>query len=802
MNPETTSQIESLQTVSVADAPAYFALVDEDGVILASNKLWQYGANDGHDLKTQLDLEERAHELMLTKIYEVANSQLPVMFDAFAPAILGRHWARILVWETEADIFAICITQVRNTLPQDSVPEAITNVERVLENTADSIAVFDETLKVRFATGIISDFLGVTVNEYMGRDVLDFVYTEDQAKVAAVIGDVMTKPEAHVRVTFRSQHSDGSTPWLEAIATNLLEDPVVRGVLVSLHDITELVEVTEEAAAANAALATEKARYEALARFTPTGVFELDENLNITYANDRFRSIAGHHLANNPNWNFIDARDRSALLEKLKGVERGEHAQTTVRSISSHGEIHWVTFRADRSADGQIIGTLEDDTQVIKRQSELEYRAGHDDLTQLPNREHLMTLIDEILHADESIAVLFIDLDHFKDINDVLGHHYGDQVLVEVAKRIQRTVRPGDLVGRMHGDEFLVVGRQISAETEAVALAERIIAAIGKPDPTNPSRPSVTASIGVALTHGSTFQDTFESYTLLADADIAMYEAKVKGGARVSIFNNDLALRSSERLRIRSDLRRAISDDELVMYYQPVVELSSGKIVRNEALIRWNHPTQGLLTPGRFMPDIERSPLMEELGAWIMHQVIHDITKHDDALPVNVNISPQQLVDNDFASDLLKMLELHDFDPHHLALEVTELVRLSEYGEVQLRVLRESGCRIVVDDFGSGFSSLAYLQRFEFDQVKIDGSFVEQIDTDPVQQAIVRAVIGIADATGATVVAEKIERRAQAETLQSLGCNYGQGYLLGRPLAPNAALLTKTAAKAATDQLS
>lgn len=798
MNPDTPSQIESLQTVPVADAPAYFALVDEDGIILKANKLWEYGSNEGDDLRSQLDLDERAHQLMLAKIYEVANSQLPIMFDAFAPAILGRHWARILIWETEDNNFVVCITQVRNTLPQDSVPEAITNVERVLENTADSIAVFDESLKVRFATGIISDFLGVTVNEYMGRDVLDFVYSEDQAKVAAVIGDVMTKPEAHVRVTFRSQHSDGSTPWLEAIATNLLEDPVVRGVLVSLHDITELVEITEEAAAATAALAIEKARYEALARFTPTGVFELDKDLNFTYANDRFRSIAGHRDSALPNWNFIDLRDRQTLLEKLGTVERGRHVQSTVRSISKDGEIHWVTFRADRSADGQIIGTLEDDTQVIQRQSELEYRAGHDDLTALPNREHLMTLIDEILHADESIAVLFIDLDHFKDINDVLGHHYGDQVLIEVAKRIQRTVRPGDLVGRMHGDEFLVVGREINTEAEAVALAERIISAIGKPDPTNPSRPSVTASIGVALTQGSTFQDTFESYTLLADADIAMYEAKVKGGARVSIFNNDLALRSSERLRIRSDLRRAITEDELVMYYQPVVELSSGNIVRNEALIRWNHPTQGLLTPGRFMADIERSPLMEELGAWIMHEVVTDVVRHDDALPVNVNISPQQLVDNDFATDLLKLLDEHDFDPKNLALEVTELVRLSDHGEVQLQTLRSAGCRIVVDDFGSGFSSLAYLQRFEFDQVKIDGSFVEDIDTDPVQQAIVRAVIGIAAATGATVVAEKIERQAQAETLQSLGCNYGQGYLLGRPLAPTAALLTASAARAAT----
>ncbi|MGB9377831.1 MAG: EAL domain-containing protein, partial [Mycobacteriales bacterium] len=410
--------------------------------------------------------------------------------------------------------------------------------------------------------------------------------------------------------------------------------------------------------------------------------------------------------------------------------------------------------------------------------------ALHDPLTGLPNRTLLSDRIDQALarghrHAGTVVA-LFCDLDGFKEVNDTSGHHVGDAVLQEVATRLQAAVRPDDTVARMGGDEFVVLCEGMLNETAAFVLASRMIAAIAEPFVVVGNELHLSVSVGVAF---ATSDDAAE---LLRNADAAMYLAKQRGRNRAELFDEDLRLQAAHRLRLISDLRHAVQRDELRVHYQPVFSLVGEQMLGVEALVRWQHPSRGLLHPGEFVPAAEAADLIGDIGAWVLQTSCRQAARWAHAGPgggplrMAVNVSARQLAQgSDLVHLVAEALREARIDPGTLVLEVTETAVMDD-AEATLAILTELkglGVQLAIDDFGTGYSSLIYLKRFPVDQLKIDRTFVKGMGTDPDDSAIVASVVGLANAVGVGAIAEGVETIEQFKALQQLGCDFGQGYL-------------------------
>jgi diguanylate cyclase (GGDEF)-like protein len=422
------------------------------------------------------------------------------------------------------------------------------------------------------------------------------------------------------------------------------------------------------------------------------------------------------------------------------------------------------------------------------------HRATHDELTGLPNRA---LVLDRLEHAmarggrtGAEVYVLFVDLDRFKAINDSLGHSVGDDVLQLAARRLVDAVRPSDTVGRLAGDEFVVVCEDISAE-HALHMAERVCANLADPISLYGRDMALTASVGLATAfpaHNASAED------VLRDADVAMYRAKERGRARIEVFDETIRAQMLARIEMEHALRRAITAGELRLHYQPVVDAASGRLVALEALVRWEHPERGLLYPDTFIPLAEEAGLIIPLGRWVIEEACRQLAEWRAArsrlgrVRVAVNLSARQFADSGLLDLIAHALYAHRLPGSSIGFEITESVLMEEAATTveTLRKLKELGVHLAIDDFGTGYSSLSYLQRFPIDTVKIDRSFVEHMGEDGENDVIVAAVVSLARALGLDVVAEGVETTAQFEALRRLGCTVVQGYLFGRPQPPSA----------------
>ena len=417
----------------------------------------------------------------------------------------------------------------------------------------------------------------------------------------------------------------------------------------------------------------------------------------------------------------------------------------------------------------------------------LRYRVLHDSLTGLPNRLSFVDALGESLSRAEvsgsPVGILFLDLDHFKLINDSLGHHAGDALLRAVAPRLRSHLRPGDVVARFGGDEFGILIDRLADEGEAVAIADRVAAAFTQPFAIDGVEHFVSASIGVAVARSSERQVNAE--LLIGDADGAMYRAKEGGRARCVLFDAEMRAVAMRRLEVERELRHALDRDELALFYQPVISLRTGEISGLEALVRWRHPSRGLLDPAEFVSIAEDSGLIEPLGRWVQEhackQALEWHQQRPDARPfdVAVNLSARQVAHRDLPTTIAEVLARTGLDPVHLRLEITESVLVEESASAisSLEALNELGVRLVLDDFGTGYSSLAYLNRYPFHALKIDRSFVDALGIEQERTAIVEAIIGMARALGLEVIAEGVENEVQLAELSRLGCDYAQGHL-------------------------
>ena len=420
------------------------------------------------------------------------------------------------------------------------------------------------------------------------------------------------------------------------------------------------------------------------------------------------------------------------------------------------------------------------------------HRALHDPLTELPNRT---LFLDRLSHALErtrrgggAVAVLFLDLDHFKVINDSLGHEAGDRLLQEFAPRLQETLRPSDTVGRFGGDEFVVLAEDLQSEGDAVHLAERILASLERPFQIDQHELFTSATIGLALArHGATPE------ALIRDADAAMYRAKARGRGRYELFDQAMRERVSERLRTETALRKALSDGGLELHFQPIVAMEDRSIVAAEALLRWHDAERGWISPADFITIAEESGLIVPLGEWVLEEA----TRIALGWPVGaggapsprlaVNLSARQVAHPDFCDRLAATLERSGLEPDRLSLEITESILIdgAEGPMNAMREIKDLGVRLALDDFGTGYSSLSYLNRLPIDVLKLDRSFIAPLrHRGDAMGAIVSGMITMAEALGMTVVAEGVEELSQADRLRALGCDFAQGFLFARPLPP------------------
>jgi diguanylate cyclase (GGDEF)-like protein len=417
------------------------------------------------------------------------------------------------------------------------------------------------------------------------------------------------------------------------------------------------------------------------------------------------------------------------------------------------------------------------------------HAAFHDSLTGLPNRamftELLKAEIDSSQRRDDMFAVLFLDLDRFKNINDSLGHTHGDLLLVAFAERLERTLRPVDTLARFGGDEFAILISGMTDATDAVRVAQRIQDELSQPFVLDKNSAFATASIGIALS--SSGYDRPED--ILRDADIAMYRAKENGKARYELFDHGMHARAVSRLQLESDLRQAIERKEFCVYYQPIVSLQTGRLAGFEALVRWNHPRRGLVSPADFIPVAEETGLIVPIGEWVLNEAcVHirqwqiDSPSHRN-LSLSVNLSARQVAQPDLLDRIKEALGQSKLNPHCLKLEITESVVMenAEAAALMFKQLRSLGVQLSIDDFGTGYSSLSYLHRFPLNYLKIDRSFVMRLTTDN-DNAIVRTISTLARNLGMEVIAEGIETEEQHQQLKMLGCEYGQGYLFSRPV--------------------
>lgn len=541
-------------------------------------------------------------------------------------------------------------------------------------------------------------------------------------------------------------------------------------------------------------LPNDLSRLRAIFELAPIGIGIVDRQRRAVMTNQALRVMLGYTEEEFASLSFDQYTHPDDIVENDRLFDemfdgKSDGFEMVKRFLHKDGSIVWGSLNSSllRNVAGEpeyAIGMLENITDRRRLEEELARRASHDPLTGLANRD---LLLDRIGHALKRLArggraaLLFVDLDNFKRVNDSLGHAAGDDLLVAVGRRIEQLIRQGDTAARLGGDEFAVLLEDLSDPTDAIQIAERLCAVLHRGLVLRERRVSVTASVGIAFNDEA---DTPEA--LLRNADLAMYRAKGSGKARVARYDPSLHRAAVRRIDLQSELEDVLTRDELDVFYQPIVELGSTLPIAFEALLRWDHPARGMIAPSEFISLAEESGDIIDIGRWVLERSCRTLStqlapRGDRGL--SVNISPVQLSDRALKGQIASVLEATGIEPDRLILEVTEGVLISDIDTFRRRLvdLKELGVKIAVDDFGAGYSSLTHLQNFPIDVLKIDQSFVSMVGSKEDRSAVVVAIIGLCESLGITAIAEGIETEEQRSALVETGCRFGQGYLFGRP---------------------
>ncbi len=660
----------------------------------------------------------------------------------------------------------------------------------MVRDSSDIMAIIDEHGYLTYASPATERILGLDAEALVGTNTFDLIHPEDRPRALHAFEVATSDPDGADRVEFRMNHADGGWRTIEAVSTNLLQDPAIAGLVVSARDVTDRRR-------AEAELREAQERFRSAFEHAPIGMALMALDGRFFRVNRAMVQILGRsteELLRTTVRDLTHPDDHEACAEALGRLLSGQAPswQLELRFIHHDGHPVWVSLSwslvRDLHGDAlYFVCQMEDITERKASGEALAHQAIHDPLTGLPNRtlfvDRLGRELTRATAMHKRMAVLFLDLDRFKVVNDSLGHSAGDRLLVAVADRLSGAMRPDDVVARFGGDEFTVLCQNVTSVETAELIAERIAEVIAKPVPLVEGEVFVTASIGIAMSDGQ--GDTPE--TLLRNADAAMYSAKENGRDRVEVFDIPTHHRAVDDLRIGNALHRAIERGELRMHYQPVLDIARGTLTGFEALIRWQHPERGLVPPSEFIPLAEETGLIVPLGAWALEESCrqamqwHQASSDGIRLSISVNLSPRQLAEPSFPNEVARVLSQTGLYPDSLWLEITEttLMRDVESALSALGALRALGLHLAIDDFGTGYSSMAYLERLPVESLKIDRSFVAGVGRRSDSSAIATAIVSLAHALRLKTVAEGIEQPEQLDWLRSIGCELGQGYLFG-----------------------
>jgi len=543
------------------------------------------------------------------------------------------------------------------------------------------------------------------------------------------------------------------------------------------------------------------------------GIMICDDKTRITAVNKAFTAITGYDedeaIGRTPKILQSGKNLPELYAAMWRSIEETGSWRGELWNQRKNGEIYpqWLTITSSRNKEGQIthyVGVFADISESRQSQERLNKLVNHDPLTGLPNRRLLNELLERGLKLCErenrQIALLFIDLDRFKTINDTLGHHAGDLVLTSVTRRLTESVRDCDTLARLSGDEFIVMMDNLRHPDDAAIVARKIIDALQSSFIISGKEIFIGASIGISLYP----QDGLNPNDLIKASDIAMYQAKNEGRNDFRFYTSQLGETAHERLNLDTMLRHALERDELIVHYQPQISLDTGRIIGAEALVRWQHPELGLMSPGKFIPLAEETGLIIPIGEWVLRQATTDLLRLETAgYPlqwISVNVSAAQLHRSNFTDTVYGVLVETGCNPEQLELEITEsaIMNSVEYVIEVCRKLKDMGVKLALDDFGTGYSSLSYLKRFPLDKLKLDQSFVRELPHNIEDNAISGAIIGLGHNLGLTVIAEGVEKSEQETFLRSKGCQEAQGFLYSRPVPYTVLLELLASEKAAS----
>lgn len=655
--------------------------------------------------------------------------------------------------------------------------------------TNQAMAKIRQARAVLFVTIAISFLFGVVIAIYLIKSVTEPIERLVSATRALAGGDL-----AHVVADDDRTEFGELAGHFNAMSRALKEN------------YEKLLREVEERRQAEEALADSEERYALAASGANDGLWDLDIKRNTIYYSYRWKSMLGYHDqeigATLGEWlGRLHEADRGQVEARLADHISGliPHFECEYRICHKDQSYRWMLARglAVRDEKGNATRMAGSQTDITGRKSveaQLIHDAFHDALTGLPNRALFMDRLQHVIasakrHQEYCYAVLFSDLDRFKVINDSMGHDVGDKLLIEVGQRLQLCLRPGDTVARLGGDEFAILLEDIASVADGENVAVRILEALRRPITIDGHDFFTSPSIGIALK--SRHYD--EPEEVIRDADIAMYQAKAKGGGNFVFFDSNMHTSIINRNQLEADLHSAIEDFAgFVMHYQPIMNLQDNTLTGFEALIRWNHPTRGLLPPMEFVPLAEETGMIIPLSKWILDESCRQLREWQKTYPsspqlkMSVNVTSRLLLLPNFVEFISSCLEKHGVDPGCLALEITEslLMENTKDAEEALTRLQNLGVHIHIDDFGTGYSSLSYLHKFPVDALKIDRSFIAKMSGADDNPEIVKTILALAHNLKLYVIAEGLELDGQLSTVKDLECLYGQGYLFSRPLTP------------------
>lgn len=732
-------------------------------------------------------------DYFLDKIREALTGRKPVRMEYSLVIGAEELWFSSVISPMMADSVVVVAHDITNRKQaEETLREQEEQYRELFENANDLIYTHDLQGNFTSLNRAGELITGYTREEALKMNIAEVVapdYLESARQMIhqKITGEMPTTYDLDIIA------KQGNRVSLELSTRLIYHNGIPVGVQGIARNITERKRVKE-------ALINSERRYRLLGEGIMHQVWTAQPDGKLDYINERtleYFDLTIEQLIGEGWQTVVHPEDLPGCIKKwTSSLETGKDYEVEFRLKRYDGTYRWHQARATAGldAEGKIISWFGTNTDIDDKkiaEAKLNYFAGHDALTNLPNRAKFMNHLERAAKRAECnsafrFAVLYLDLDRFKLINDSLGHSIGDKLLIVIAERLESCVRPGDLVARLGGDEFTILLCNINEPSDAARVAERFLDKLSTPFKLDGYEVFTSASIGIIVSDEIPRQpDDF-----LRDADTAMYRAKEAGKARYEIFDREMHIRNMNLLEMENDLRRAIENDEFRVFYQPIVSLDTGEVREFEALIRWQHPQHGLVMPNEFISVAEETGLIIPIGEWILREACRQtaewrkLISEPAQLSVSVNLSAKQLMHPNLAAQIGAILSETALNPRCLKLEVTEsmVMENSEKALAVISNLKKLGISFSTDDFGTGYSSLSYLHRFPFNYIKIDRSFVSKMDSDRKSEAIVRTILLLGQNLHIEVVAEGIETRRQLEALRQLGCKTGQGYFFAKPV--------------------